>query len=133
MIVLSHFTKTESQIRDIRVLKKACDNMGLEIVANANSRGYQGKSMKGDYVIKLKGPYDIALIQESNGNYSLHTDWYQGHVEKQVGRDFGLLKQMYSAEIIRNEAESRGMMLEEERLANGTVRFHIRERVYNRA
>jgi hypothetical protein len=54
-------------------------------------------------------------------------------VEKQVGRDFGLLKQMYSAEIIRNEAESRGMMLEEERLANGTVRFHIRERVYNRA
>lgn len=130
---MSHFTKAESQIKDIRILKKVCDKMGFPVEENATARGYEGKNLKGDYVIRLKGPYDIALIKENNDTYSLHTDWFRGHVAKQVGNNFGTLKQNYSIEIVRQEAENRGMQLEEERLSDGTVRFHLKERMYNRA
>lgn len=130
---MSHFTKAESQIKDINVLQQACQDMNLTITANEKARGYRGNSLKGDFVIKLKGPYDIALQLENDGTYSLHTDWFGGSVAKQVGKNFGLLKQAYGIAAVRMEAESRGMMLEEEKMKDGTVRFHIREKVYNRA
>ena len=38
----------------------------------------------------LKGPYDIALNKQPDGSYGLTTDWWDGHVEKEVGKDYGV-------------------------------------------
>ena len=49
---------------------------------------YENKT-KGDYVIRLKGPYDIALNQQPDGTFGLTADLWNGHVEKEVGQNYG--------------------------------------------
>lgn len=92
---MSHFTTIKTEIKDIDALKAACAELGLSVEANAKARGYQKNTLAGDYVIRLKGPYDVAVRQETNGQYSLHTDFWQGHVENELGKGFGTLKQLH--------------------------------------
>jgi hypothetical protein len=38
----------------------------------------------GDYVVRLKGPSDIAVNQQPDATSGLTTDWWDGHIEKEV-------------------------------------------------
>ncbi|MDD2599241.1 MAG: DUF1257 domain-containing protein [Kiritimatiellae bacterium] len=60
------------------------------------ARGYGSNKLRGEYVIRLKGPYDIALNQGHTGSYGLTTDWWDGHVEREVGPEYGRLLQLYA-------------------------------------
>jgi hypothetical protein len=66
---MSPFTEIKTQIRDIEALRLACQEIGLSLVPNAQARGYYENITKGDYVIQLKGPYDIALNKQADGTY----------------------------------------------------------------
>jgi hypothetical protein len=82
---VSHFTEIKTQINDIAALRLACKELGLALLQNAEARGYYENRTKGDYVIKLKGPYDIDLNKQKDGTFGLTADLWQGHVEKEVG------------------------------------------------
>ena len=82
---MSHFTQIDIEIRDIEALKAACDELGLTLKKNAEARGFGGNHRKGEYVIKLKGPYDIALNSRKDGIYKAETDLWEGHVENELG------------------------------------------------
>lgn len=107
---MSHFTTIQTQIRDIDALRDACTELGLELLPNAEARGYSGWTHKGEYVIRLKGPYDIALNRETpegnekKGYYGLTTDWWNGHVEREVGPKYGRLLQLYGVHKTIREA-----------------------------
>lgn len=107
---MSHFTTIQTQIRDIDALRDACAELGLELLPNAEARGFSQNRRKGEYVIRLKGPYDIALNQEfpegseKKGNYGLTTDWWDGHVEREVGPKYGRLLQLYGVHKTTREA-----------------------------
>jgi hypothetical protein len=58
---MSHFTTIQTTIMDIVALRAACKEQGAELVENAVARGYGSQTHKGDFVIRLKGPYDIAV------------------------------------------------------------------------
>jgi hypothetical protein len=58
---MSHFTTIQTQIRDEAALRAACREMGFIVESNAEARGYSSNRIKGDLVIRLKGPYDIAV------------------------------------------------------------------------
>jgi hypothetical protein len=58
---MSHFTEIKTQIKDIEALRSACQEMGLTLLQDTESRGYDVNRTKGDYVIKLKGPFDIVF------------------------------------------------------------------------
>ncbi len=79
---MSHFTEIKTQIKDIEALRSACQELGLTLLQNAEARGYYENKTKGDYVVQLKGPYDIALNKQTDGTYGLTADLWQGHVEK---------------------------------------------------
>lgn len=122
---MSHFTHIETQIRDIDALRDACAELGLAVEANAEARGYGSNRIGGEFVIRLKGPYDAALQKQTDGTYRLTADLWQGHVEKELGRDFGTLKQLYGVHRASREARRRGLSVRRRRLDSGTIRLSL--------
>lgn len=122
---MSHFATIETQVRDAAALKGACAEMGLQVLDNAVARGYGSNSVKGDLVIRLKGPYDIALNRQADGNYGLTTDWWGGHVEAEVGKDYGKLLQLYAVHKAQIEARKKGLTVRRQALGDGSVKLTI--------
>ena len=122
---MSHFTTINTQIKDIDALRAACAELGLPVEPNAEARGYAGNTLAGDFVIHLQGPYDVAVRREASGSYALHADLWRGHVEAELGKDFGRLKQLYGVHKATAEARRKGLNVRRRNLANGTVRLAL--------
>lgn len=122
---MSHFTTIQTQVRDVNALREACRELGLELQENAEARGYGSNTRKGDLVIKLKGPYDIAGTRQPDGTYQLATDWWGGHVEKEVGIGFGKLLQLYGVYKAQAEARRKGYTTRRQALKNGRIKLVI--------
>jgi len=71
---MSHFTTIKTQIKDIEALRSACQEMRLPLLQNAEARGYYTNKIKGEFVIQLKGPYDIAIQEQPAGSFGLTAD-----------------------------------------------------------
>jgi len=122
---VSHFTSIQTQIKDLAALADACKELGVELLQNGEARGYAGQTRKGEAVIRLKGPYDIALNQQPDGNYALATDWWDGHVEKEVGTNFARLIQLYGMHKTMREAKKKGYLASRKTLPNGAIKRTI--------
>jgi hypothetical protein len=120
---MSHFTTIETQIRDIEALRLACEEMGLSLVANGQARGYGARKIAGEHVIVLKGPYDIALNRKPDGTHQLTTDWWDGHVEKEVGRNYGKLLQLYGVHKAVLEVRRKGYSVTRCGLKDGSIKL----------
>lgn len=122
---MSHFTTVHTEIRDIEALKDACREMGLRLEHDAEARGYASAKLRADHVIRLKGPYDIAVTGCNGKGYTLTTDWWNGHVEKEVGPNFSKLVQLYAVHKATREARKRGHRVTRRREHNGAIRLVI--------
>ena len=122
---MSHFTTIKTQIRDVEALRMAVKELGLTLAENASARGYASNETKGDYVIRLKGPYDVALNKTEGGAYGLTTDWWDGHVEKEMGANFGRLLQLYGVHKTMIESRKRGRLVRRQAQANGSIKLTI--------
>lgn len=120
---MSHFTTIKTQIKDVAALRSAITELGLELLQNSNARGYVSQTMKGDYVVRLKGPYDIAVNRQPDGTYGLTTDWWDGHVAKEVGPNFGRLLQLYGVHKATLEARKKGMSVQRKPQPNGSIKL----------
>ncbi len=120
---MSHFTTIKTQIKDVAALRSAVRELGLELSANTEARGYISNKTNGDFVIRLKGPYDIAVNQQPDGTFGLTTDWWDGHVEKEVGKDFGKLLQLYGVHKATMEAKKRGISVLRRQQPNGSIKL----------
>jgi len=120
---MSHFTTIQTQIRDLDALRDACAELGLAMLAGASCRGYARATRHAPHVIQLKGPYDIAVdpSPEGDGSHGLTTDWWQGHVEREVGAGFGRLLQAYGVHKTLREARSRGLRVRRQQGQDGSV------------
>ena len=121
---MSHFTTIQTQIKDIHALRLACAELGLGLIENTTARGYGESTHSGQYVIRLKGPFDIA-VNKQHGHYGLTADWWAGHVEKEVGKDFGRLLQVYGVHKATLEARKRGYRVQRENQANGEIKLTL--------
>ena len=123
---MSHFTTIQTQIRDLAALGAACDELGLTLAENAEARGYGSQTRRGDYVIQItSGPYDIALSRQTDGTYELSTDWWGGHVEKAVGKNYGRLLQLYGVQKATREARRKGYTVRRKQHADGAIKLVI--------
>jgi hypothetical protein len=122
---MSHFATIQTQIKDIQALREACAEMGLLVLQNTEARGYADNRHRGEYVIALKGPYDIALNRQPDGTYGLTTDWWEGHVEKEVGKDYGKLLQLYGVHKAIREARQKGYSVQRTVLKDGAIKLTI--------
>jgi hypothetical protein len=122
---MSHFTTINTQIKDIQALRDTCAELGLELLQNAEARGYGTNRERAEYVIRLKGPYDVALHRQSNGTYGLSTDWWDGHVEREVGSHYGRLLQLYAVHKTAREARKRGLFVQRAQRSDGSIKLTI--------
>jgi hypothetical protein len=122
---MSHFTTIQTQIKDIEALRSACAELGLTVLPNAEARGFINNKQKGDYVIRLKGPYDIAVNQQSDGTFGLTADLWQGHVEQEVGSGYGKLLQLYAVHKAMREARRKGHLVKLTQQKNGAIKLII--------
>src|ERR1039458_3086875 len=120
---MSHFTEIKTQIKDIEALRAACQELGLTLLQNAEARGYYENKTQGDYVVQLKGPYDIALNKQADGTFGLTADLWQGHVEKEVGKDYGKLLQLYGVHKATIEARKKGLSVLRRQQQNGSIKL----------
>ena len=120
---MSHFATIQTQIRDLHALQDACVELGLRLVPDTTCRGYAGVVRQALHVIKLRGPYDIAVepSTEKDGSFGLTTDWWDGHVAKEVGAGFGRLLQSYGVHKTLREAALRGLRTTRRTEADGTI------------
>jgi hypothetical protein len=122
---MSHFTTIKTQIKDIEALRSACQEMGLTLLQNTEARGYYENKTKGDYVIRLKGPYDIALNKQPDGSFGLTADLWNGHVENEVGQGYGKLLQLYGVHKAIREARKKGHLVSRSAHQNGSIKLSI--------
>jgi hypothetical protein len=122
---MSHFTTIQTQVRDLNALRHALGELNVTLHEKTTARGYAGNKLQGDYVIRLKGPYDIALNQTPDGSYGLTTDWWDGHVEKEVGAKFGRLLQLYGIHKTTIEARKRGHFVQRKAQKDGSIKLTI--------
>lgn len=120
---MSHFTTIQTQIRDLDALADASAEMGFQFLENAQCRGYAGITRKAPHVIRLSGPYDIAVepSQEKDGTYGLTTDLWDGHVAREVGENYGRLLQSYGIHKTTREARLRGLRVNRRQENDGSV------------
>ncbi len=122
---MSHFTTIQTQIRDLDALADACRELGVECTTGITARGFAGNTREGEAVIKLKGPYDIAVNKATETSYGLTTDWWGGHVEKEVGKDYSRLLQLYGVYKASREARKRGYTVRRQSIKDGSIKLAI--------
>ncbi len=136
---MSHFTKVQTQIKDLQALRQACTEMGLELLEakegeKVNCRGYNTWGC--DAVVRLKGRYDVGLNRTAEGfgawvaGYEITADYWQGYVEKEVGKNCGLLLQRYGVVKAETEARKQGLSAFRRYLQGGTIQLTLQERSY---
>lgn len=122
---MSHFTEIQTQIRDIAALRDACRELGVELIENAEARGYGSNKHRGEYVIRLRGPYDVAVNKQQDGTYKFTCDWWGGHVEREVGKAYGKLLQLYGVYKAQAEARRKGLTCRRKQHCDGSIRLTI--------
>ena len=120
---MSHFTTIQTQIKDIEALRSAVNEMGLTLIPNTVARGFYQQTLKGEFVIRLKGPYDIAINRQPDATFGLTTDWWDGHVEREVGSNFGRLLQLYGVHKTVVEARKKGWSVLRKQQPNGSIKL----------
>ena len=106
-------------------LRTACAELELPLIANTQARGYNQNRIKGDYIIQLKGPYDVAVNTQPDGSFGLHADLWRGHVEQEVGKGYGKLLQLYGVHKASKEARRKGHMVRRTQRKDGTIKLTI--------
>ncbi len=122
---MSHFATIQTQLKDLDALRSALKEMGLSLFPNAKARGYENNQIKGDFVIRQNGPYDIALTKQPDGTYGLSCDWFMGHVEKEVGKNYSKLLQLYAAHKAMREARKKGYSVIRKAQADGAIKLTL--------
>jgi hypothetical protein len=122
---VSHFTTINTQIKDTEALRAACKELGLSLLPNTTARGYYNNTTKGDFVIRLKGPYDIALNKQKDGSFGLTADLWNGSVESEVGKGYGRLLQLYGVHKAMREARRKGLLVKRSQQQNGAIKLVI--------
>ena len=122
---MSHFTTITTQIKDPEALRSACNEMGLALLQNVEARGYYENKIKGEFVVRLKGHYDIALNKQPDGSFGLTADLWQGHVEQEVGQGYGKLLQLYGVHKAMREARKKGHLVRRSQQQDGAIKLVI--------
>jgi hypothetical protein len=118
---MSHFTTIKTEVRDLDALGEACSELGFQLHQNTPCRGYAGATRDAHRTIVLKGPYDVAVDPQQDGTFGLTTDWWGGHVEREVGAGYGRLLQAYGVHKTCREAKLRGLRATRTTEADGSI------------
>lgn len=126
---MSHWVNIEVQIKDLLALADACAEMRLSFERaqqgqKVKARGYYGTA-DCDAVIRLKGPYDVALNRDASGNYVPQVDYYGG-AAKEIGQNGCTLVKLYGAHKVMREMRAKGYAVTRTNNSAGQVLLSIK-------
>lgn len=126
---MSHWSKIKFQIKSIQALRKASAELGGELVEGSKTvraRGYGGALREADYIIKIpNAEYDIAVTKKEDNTFEMQTDFWQGSVEKIMGKGLDKLNQSYSVNNAEIECQKLGHSVVREWMKNGNVKLTV--------
>jgi len=61
--------------------------------------------------------------QQPDGTFGLTTDWWNGHVEQEVGKEYGRLLQLYGVHKASKEARRKGLSVLRQPQRNGSIKL----------
>ena len=123
---MSHFTTIQTQIRDVDALEAACAELGVELLRDTDARGFANSTRHGELVVRLQGPYDIAANRPAPTEpYELSTDWWNGHVEREVGPNYGRLLQLYGVHKTMREATKKRLRVTRRQETDGSIKLTL--------
>lgn len=143
---MSHTASVKSiKIQSITALRSAIAELAtqgiqISLIENAVPRAYfpdQSGMGLAPYVVKLaNSPYDIGLYQDEKGGYEARTDFFAGHIEKQLGAKatseesaeqarMGKLFQMYGVHATMEAARKKGHMVRRISKQDGTIALEV--------
>lgn len=127
---MSHFTKVATKINDLVALKKALDQLGWKYTHNPEGavvKGYQGQTLKAEICIEM-GKYDIGVVKQEDGTYSLEADWWgvettKGLTEAHVAKE---INAKYAYQRVVAAVEEQGYTIDTNAVAaDGTVKLNV--------
>lgn len=132
---MSHISKIELEIRDLQALKDACKKLGFQFMEGQKHYQWYGKWVgnqplpdgiseedlgKCDHAIHIPAAvFEIGVARRGNGYILLWDSWIGGGLQKQIGKDAGILKQSYAVESVKREARRKGHRVTEKRMKKG--------------
>ncbi len=123
---MSHFTKIQTQIKDIAALKAACGELKLDLVQDEVVRGYTKRDAA--YVIKLNGAFDVGLeLDAATQSWGLVYDKWNNYVHSELGTDCGKLIQRYAVCKVEMEARKKGLSVFRKYMDNGNIQVVLQE------
>lgn len=139
---MSHWTNIKTQVRDLNALAAAiaelpqgvangqpCQLIRAQPGAKVQARGYGSGMVDCDAMIRLPGPYDVALTRQPDGTYTLTTDFWRGHVAEYCGENFGRLLQLYGVHATLAQARKMGCRAQRVLGKNGSINVVITGRL----
>lgn len=100
--------QVQVQVKSRSSILAAAKKMKIKAVQNDKVRGYLGKTTRADIVFKLEGPYDVGFVKQKDGTYKAIYDPWQGHVERQLGRNLNKFMQFYTLAEVERQARLEG-------------------------
>jgi len=120
---MSHFTTIKVQIKNGEILHQILQELGYEVEQNTKVRGYSGKTVNAEYVIRQPNGYDLGFRQNGE-NYELVADFWGAKINQQEFLNW--ISQKYAHRTLLNSIQSEGFNVEEEEvLEDGTVRVVV--------
>lgn len=111
---MSHYSTIKVKIDDIEAVRDACEELGLTLKGKGKVRFYYSHNqIEADYVISIPGcPYDVGLVKDMSGEYSLVYDKFGNHVEKVLGENCHKLVQAAVYHKVKRQAKMRGFFVQ---------------------
>ncbi len=132
---MSHISKIELEIRDLESLKQACKKLGFQFMENQKHYTWYGKWVgnqplpdgiseedlgKCKHAIHVPAAvFEIGVVQRDNAYILLWDSWIGGGLQKQIGKDAGILRQAYAIASVKKESRRKGYRITEKRMKKG--------------
>lgn len=117
---MSHFTRVQTQLRDIDTVHRALIELGYSVV-EGKVRGYGNQQAQADIVVKLEGGYDIGF-RKAGGVITLVADMWGLKVERD--QFLAQVSQKYAYFTILDQATQQGWQIAgEEVQTDGSVKL----------
>jgi len=131
---MSHFTKCALKMTNLQAIKKALEDMKLNVKYAEQGqqvmvRGYRGDKIQAAMSIDM-GRYDIGVLENQDGTYEITADWWGVETTKGVSEDEfkHQLSQKYQYHNVKQACEEKGYAVEEEvNEEDGSIRLVVRK------
>lgn len=135
-IVVSHFLKIQTRIRECGLLLAALRDLHCQCRVSSNQsndlmvRGYAGKQEHAEVVVDLGCGYDVGFRRTPTG-YEVVGDWWgiEGNSPLRQADFVQQLNRQYAYHVIRDQVREQNLVVEEEHtLDNGDLVITLSER-----